>query len=118
RHPPSNNEYAVALFLALGHHDSLVQRLNDVYRDRWDIMHKAIATHLPDATPTPSSGGSSYWLRGPQWLDARTLAHQAEQQGILIEPGDVHFLSRQLSNYFRLGFSAIATDRIEPGIIK
>lgn len=118
RHPPSNNAYAVALFLALGHHDSLVQRLNDVYRDRWDIMHKAVATHLPDSVPTPSSGGSSYWMRGPDWLDARALARQAEQQGILIEPGDVHFLSRQPSNYFRLGFSAIATERIEPGMRK
>src|SRR5699024_8007350 len=57
RHPPANNEYAVALFLSLGHHDSLVQRLNEAYRARWEIMTNAVATHLPDLSPTLSSGG-------------------------------------------------------------
>ncbi|HZT20820.1 MAG TPA: hypothetical protein VFA23_15525, partial [Dongiaceae bacterium] len=41
----------------------------------------------------------------------------AARSGILIEPGDVHFLAEDgPRNVFRLGFSSIALERIEPGI--
>src|SRR5690606_18419439 len=36
RHPPANNQRTVALFLARGHHDSLMRRLSHAYRDRWE----------------------------------------------------------------------------------
>ena len=52
-------------------------------------------------------------------MDAKLLERKAREQGILIEAGDVHFLSDQPPlNYFRLGFSSIQVDRIEPGIRK
>ena len=42
---------------------------------------------------------------------------RAAEQGILIERGDVFFFSdNPPRNYFRLGFSSIPVDRIEPGI--
>jgi GntR family transcriptional regulator/MocR family aminotransferase len=41
------------------------------------------------------------------------------QQGILIEPGDVHFLDAPPPRHcFRLGYSSITAERIEPGIRK
>ncbi|MDH3691291.1 MAG: PLP-dependent aminotransferase family protein, partial [Gammaproteobacteria bacterium] len=50
-------------------------------------------------------------------LDAAQLAERAAEHGILIERGDVHFLSDSPpKNYFRLGFSSIPTDRITPGV--
>ena len=65
----------------------------------------------------PAFGGTSYWVEGPAGLDARVLVERAAQQGILIEAGDVFFLSETPPrNYFRLGFSSIPVDRIEPGI--
>ncbi|MDZ7747662.1 MAG: PLP-dependent aminotransferase family protein [Halofilum sp. (in: g-proteobacteria)] len=51
RHPPANNQHAVALFLSLGHHDALVQRMS---------------RGLPRAL-----GGHG---RGPRALPARVLA--------------------------------------------
>jgi GntR family transcriptional regulator/MocR family aminotransferase len=43
----------------------------------------------------------------------------AEKNGILIEAGDIHFLSNNPPlNYFRLGYSSIAPRLIEPGIEK
>jgi GntR family transcriptional regulator/MocR family aminotransferase len=57
------------------------------------------------------------WIEGPPELDARELEKAAAKFGILIEPGDVHFLSDMgPRNFFRLGFSSIALERIEPGI--
>ena len=40
-------------------------------------------------------------------------------EGIVIEPGSVFFLSpKPPRNYFRLGFSSIAAEKIGPGIEK
>lgn len=119
RHPPTNNQRAVALFLARGHHDSLVRRLSHAFRDRWQAMGDALTRYLPDLARVPSFGGTSYWVKGPAGLDAKLLERKAREQGILIEAGDVHFLSDQPPlNYFRLGFSSIQVDRIDPGIGK
>ena len=117
RHPPANNERAVALFLSLGHHDSLVRRLSHAYKERWNVMGEALARHLPESSQMPAFGGTSYWVEGPRGLDAGVLVERAAERGILIEAGDVFFLSKSPPrNYFRLGFSSIPVDRIEPGI--
>ena len=119
RHPATNNQRAIALFLKLGHHDSLVQRLSHAYRQRWQVMGEALDRYLPEAAHIPTFGGTSFWVGGPEGLDSRELARQAKERGILIEPGDVHFMSPQAPrNYFRLRFSSIHVERIEPGIRK
>lgn len=119
RHPATNNQRAVALFLAQGHHDALIQRLRSAYKERWQAMADALDRHLPDSSRKPTFGGTSYWVKGPDGLDAGELARRAKECSILIEPGDVHFMSEPAPlNYFRLGFSSIALDRIEPGIRK
>ena len=119
RHPPANNERAVALFLARGHHDSLVRRLRHAYKERWQAMGDALARHLPESSRLPTFGGTAFWVRGPGGLDARELAGAAQRQGILIEPGDIFFHGDGAPrNYFRLGFSSIPVERIEPGIQK
>ena len=117
RHPPANNQRAVALFLSLGHHDSLVRRLSHAYKERWQALGEALATELPESARVPTFGGTAYWVEGPTSLDARELAVGAAEQGILIEPGDVHFADPDgPRNFFRLGFSSIPVDRIRPGI--
>jgi GntR family transcriptional regulator / MocR family aminotransferase len=117
RHPTAFIQRSFALFLSLGHYDSLIRRLTVAHRERADALMAAIAKHLPDTTCVPVHGGSSCWVTGPAWLDARALALKAASRGVLIEPGDVYFTaaSRPL-NHFRLGFGSIRLDRIEPGI--
>lgn len=119
RHPAANNQRSVALFLARGYHDTLTRNLVNAYRERCETMKQALDRYLPESSRLPSFGGSSYWVKGPDGLDARALKDKAAEEGILIEPGDIHFLSDDPPrNYFRLGFSSIANDRIEPGIEK
>ena len=56
-------------------------------------------------------------MTGPPELDCRELVSAADRRGILIEPGDVHFVSPTPPlHHFRLGFSAAPQDVIEPGI--
>jgi GntR family transcriptional regulator / MocR family aminotransferase len=117
RHPTAFIQRSFALFLSLGHYDSLIRRLTVAHRERADALMTAIARHLPDTTCVSVNGGSSCWVTGPAWLDARALALKAAARGVLIEPGDVYFTaaSRPL-NHFRLGFGSIRLERIEPGI--
>ncbi|MGI9304352.1 MAG: PLP-dependent aminotransferase family protein [Gammaproteobacteria bacterium] len=117
RHPPNNNQRTVALFLAAGHHDSLIRRLSHHYKYRWQTLGDALARYLPESSRIPTFGGTSFWVEGPPDLDARKLMGRAAQSSILIEPGDVDFMSeRPPRHYFRLGFSSIPADRIETGI--
>ncbi|MGE4246763.1 MAG: PLP-dependent aminotransferase family protein, partial [Parvibaculaceae bacterium] len=65
RHAPNNNQRTAALFLALGHHDTLIRRLHRAYRARWEIMAGALGEYLPDSTRIPTFGGTSFWVTGP-----------------------------------------------------
>lgn len=117
RHPPANNQRTIALFLARGHHDSLMRRLSHAFRDRREIMRRAVETHLEGCAYVAAPGGTAFWMEAPAGLDARRLEREAAAEGIVIEPGDVHFMgSRPPANFFRLGFSSIPVDHIEPGI--
>ncbi|MGI9332788.1 MAG: PLP-dependent aminotransferase family protein [Gammaproteobacteria bacterium] len=117
RHPASNNQRAVALFLSHGHHDSLVRRMSHTFRERWQAMHDALNEHLPGAATMPTFGGTSFWVQGPENLDASELGNLAAERGVLIERGDVNFFrDPPPRNAFRLGFSSIPTEYIEPGV--
>ncbi|MFQ5785866.1 MAG: PLP-dependent aminotransferase family protein [Alphaproteobacteria bacterium] len=117
RHPPSNNQRTVALFLGGGHYDALIHRLHRAYRARWEAMGAALARHLPESSREPTFGGTSFWVRGPAGLDAGALAREARDHGVIVEPGAIHFLAEDAPrNYFRLGLSSVPLERIEPGI--
>ncbi|WP_119389010.1 PLP-dependent aminotransferase family protein [Taklimakanibacter lacteus] len=117
RHAPNNNQRTAALFLSLGHHDTLIRRLHKAYRSRWEIMGAALQTHMPDAARIPSFGGTSFWVEGPRMLDSEALGKHAATRGIVIEPGRIHFGAESApNNFFRLAFSSIDEKKIEPGI--
>lgn len=119
RHPPANNQRIVALFLSMGHHDSLVHRLSQTYKNRWQVMGEALNRYLPESSRIPSFGGTSYWVEGPEGLDTRELKERARAAGILIESGDIWFMQKDPpQNFIRLGYSAIGVKQIEPGIRK
>ena len=117
RHPTAFIQRSFALFLSLGHYDSLIRRLSSAHSERAALLMSAIRDYLPDTTCVPIRGGSSCWLTGPAWLDSRELARRCEEQGLLIEPGHIYFADDPPRlNFFRLGFGSIRNDRIEPGI--
>jgi GntR family transcriptional regulator / MocR family aminotransferase len=117
RHPAANNQRTIALFLADGHHDALLRRLCNVYRERLAAAVTALVKHLPEFTVNLTAGGTALWIRGPKQLDMNAVEKEALKKGVVIEPGAVHFMAQPgPSNYFRLGVSSIPTERIEPGI--
>ncbi|MFI8621649.1 PLP-dependent aminotransferase family protein [Marinomonas sp. NPDC078689] len=119
RHPATNNQRATAFFLERGYYDALMMNISRNYQARWNAMNRALNKYLPGSYEVPTFGGSCYWVKGPKELDALVLQKLAQKESILIEPGNVHFSQENSpKHYFRLGFSSISTDRIEPGIQK
>jgi len=118
RHTPNNNQRTTALFLSLGHHEALIHRLHKVYRQRWQVMKEALDEFLPNMAEA-TFGGTSFWLQGPEQLNSEILAKSALENGIVIEPGALHFADpNPPQNYIRLGLSSINSERIPTGIQK
>ncbi|MCR5858315.1 PLP-dependent aminotransferase family protein [Mesorhizobium sp. J428] len=117
RHPPANNQRAVALFLSLGHHEALVRKLSGAFSERRKRLVQAVSAFLPEWKSSPATGGTSLWLEGPAGVNASALAEMAAARSVLIESGD-RFFDGPLrpTNFLRLGFSSISLQHIEPGI--
>lgn len=117
RHPPGHAQRTLAYFMALGHYDAQIGRLRRHLAERRRVLQQAM-----DGVPLFSQsaahfGGTSFWVRGPEWLDSRILARRAMEKGVLIEPGDVFFQRENAPlNYFRISYSAISADRINEGV--
>jgi GntR family transcriptional regulator / MocR family aminotransferase len=116
RHPSAFIQRAFALFISLGHLDAMVRKQTVTYRQRATALQESIARHLPEFHVFPTHGGSSLWVRGPAGMDCRELSEKAEKAGVLIECGDVFFQEPAPTEFFRLGFSAINSERIDSGI--
>ncbi len=116
RHPPLNNQRAVALFLAQGYHDALLRKLARVFQERGECLARALEAYLPDCRSSAISG-SSCWLELPAGMDAGQLKQKAAHEGLLLISADsYHFGSHLPKNYLKIGLSAIPLEKIEPGI--
>lgn len=118
RHVPSNNAHIASLFIAQGHHDAFIRKLNVSYRERRRVLLDAMAHWLPDCTLSQAHGGSGAWVQGPVGLDSTALAQAAQARGVLIEPGSVFFARPTAAHArcFRMGYSAIPSAHIEAGV--
>jgi len=117
RHAPSNNQRTASLFIGQGFHDTYIRKLNRIYLDRWQTMRDNLDRYLPGMSISPTFGGTSFWLEGPEGSDSEKIAADALKQGIVIEPGLPHFKnSENKKHFFRLGFSSISKERIPEGL--
>lgn len=118
RHAPANNAHTASLFIAQGHHDAFIRKLNVTYRERRELLTNAFSRYLPQFHIMPSQGGSGAWVKGPEGLNSQVLAEQCAARGVLIEPGDIFFKksSARSQSHFRLGYSAIHGSLIDAGV--
>ncbi|GBQ20736.1 transcriptional regulator [Gluconacetobacter sacchari DSM 12717] len=118
RHPPRNNQRALAQFIALGHYRTHLRRMGRILHDRARMMEEMLPRYLPLCRWRRDPGATSFWVRDPQHLgDSVQLAAMARAQGVLIEPGDPFFVTPGTGrSMFRLGFASIDASRIEEGL--
>jgi GntR family transcriptional regulator/MocR family aminotransferase len=116
RHASGHIQRAMALLIASGQYHRTVRRRRTNLARRWSILREALNEHLTWTVDAPP-GGVSIWLPGPPGLDCVDLSARALQRGVVIERGDIYFTDPENNrNHVRLGFAALAPERIEPGI--
>lgn len=118
KRPSPNNQRTAAFFLSLGHYDAMLSRLNRVCEARLIALRDALNHYRPESIAIPPvEGGTAYWVKGPENLDAGELVRAADAHGILIEPVDAYFADpARHQNMFRLGITSIPQDRIRTGV--
>lgn len=117
RHAPGHMQRVAGYFLALGHYDSHVVRLREVFRKRRATLVEALSHTSLTIAGAARHGGTSLWVAAPTEIDSADLARRAAAKGVLIEPGHAFFAEPKAHcAYFRLGYSSIGEDRIQRGI--
>ncbi len=117
RHPPSNNQRITAIFISQGYYDSHVRRMRRCYEEKWLLMQQGLKRYLSNCEIHSTEGSFCFWIGLPAGISSQLLLARAAQKGILIESGDSLFMQEDApKNYIRLGFSAINSNKILPGL--
>ncbi|MCG7520704.1 PLP-dependent aminotransferase family protein [Ruegeria sp. Ofav3-42] len=117
RHPPGHIQRTAAYFLSLGHYDAQIRRMSKALARRREALDAAVEQHGLTVSGRGIMGGSSLWMSAPEHVDTTKLSKALQSQGVHIEPGAPFFARRDRPrNYYRLGYSSIAQDRIAPGV--
>jgi 2-aminoadipate transaminase len=99
--------------------DAHIEKIREVYRERRDVMLRALEAHFPEGcTWTRSQGGLFVWAEVPPSIDTRELLVEALQENVAFVPGQSFHPDRSGHNTMRLNFSNVPPDRIEEGIAR
>ena len=97
--------------------DQHVERIKDFYRERRDVMLRAIEEHFPaDAYYTRPAGGLFVWAELPTSIDTRELLLDAIQDKVAFVPGQGFHPDFSGTNTMRLNFSNVPPDQLREGI--
>jgi GntR family transcriptional regulator/MocR family aminotransferase len=118
RHPPGNNQRALAIFIERGYYRAFLRRAQSVMYERESIMAQALDEHFKGFEWRHCPGASTFWVRLPRFANSGSLVATAAAHGILVEPGDKYFYDELPAGlFFRLSVSSIPASRI-PGSIE
>lgn len=119
RHPPGHLQRTAAYFLALGHYDAVLHRMRTEYHKRHVAMAEALQREGLKVAGSSAFGGTSFWIEGPEGLDAEMLVSALRQDGVLVESGTPFFPKTDFPcRYFRMGYSSIARTSISEGVAR
>ena len=117
RHPPGHSQRTAAYFMALGHYSAQMRKLKRHFAERRKTMATALENHGLFKSSAAYFGGTSFWIEGPDGLDADELAKELEAESVLIEPGSPFFgVEGAPKNYFRIAYSSIPEEKIADGV--
>ncbi len=116
KHPPGHMQRALGLFIDSGeYHRSLRQHRRHLGR-KWEAVVAALDEHLPFELPTPTAGGLSVWIDGPDAFDGTRVTELARERGVLVDAGERFYLGPGPRNQLRVGYNSIALEAIPRGI--
>ena len=104
-------------FLASGDYSRHLKNLRSVLKRNADRMAALVAEHFPADTRTSKPfGGSVLWLELPGNVDAENLFDDAIAAGISVIPGHIFSPSSGYTNFLRLSYGHVWTERTEDAI--
>jgi 2-aminoadipate transaminase len=96
-----------------------IEQIRQVYRERRDVMLRALEEHFPpDCRWTRAQGGLFVWAELPHSIDTRELLAEALEEKVAFVPGQSFHPDRSGHHTMRLNFSNVPPDRIEEGIAR
>jgi 2-aminoadipate transaminase len=98
--------------------DEHVKTIRQVYRERRDVMLKALEENFPpEVTWTHPHGGLFLWVTMPEGVNCNEMLNDAVREHVAFVPGDC-FYPREGEglNNMRLNFSNATPDQIREGI--
>lgn len=97
--------------------DRHVERVRSFYRERRDVMLRAIEEHFPaEARFTRPQGGLFVWAELPASIDTRELLLEAVREKVAFVPGQGFHVDNSGTNTMRLNFSNVPPDQLREGI--
>ena len=97
--------------------DEHVKRIRAFYKERRDVMLRAIEEHFPpDARFTRPGGGLFVWAELPRHVNTRELLLDAVQDRVAFVPGQGFHPDGSGTNTMRLNFSNVPPDQLREGI--
>lgn len=117
RHLPPFLQLTTAHFIGLGHHDSHLTMLQNIYKRRRETAFDALRKYFPDSQIISGSGGTNFLINTHKNIDFTILLEQALRRGVVIDALEPCYSNPDdCFGLFRLGVSAIGVDRITEGI--
>lgn len=97
--------------------DRHVEHIKSFYKERRDVMLRALEEHFPaEAHYTRPAGGLFVWAELPAYVDTRELLVEAIQDKVAFVPGQGFHPDQSGSNTMRLNFSNVPPDQLREGV--
>jgi 2-aminoadipate transaminase len=99
--------------------DAHIQRIRDSYKERRDVMLRALEEHFPEGCSwTRAAGGLFVWAELPPSVDTSELLQLALEENVAFVPGRAFHPDRSGRNTMRLNFSNVSSENIAEGIAR
>lgn len=113
----SMTQYFVAAYFMESRWQDYVASLKDIYKQRRDVMLKALQEGFGDqAEWTHPEGGLFIWATLPDYIDTTDLLARALDERVAFVPGRAAFLDGRGANSMRLNFSGVTESVIREGV--
>jgi 2-aminoadipate transaminase len=97
--------------------DNYVKHINDVYRERRDVMLDSLEEHMPEGVKwTHPQGGLFLWATLPDYMNTEEMFAEAVAKKVAFVPGGSFHANGGGKNTMRLNFSYEKPDKINEGI--
>jgi 2-aminoadipate transaminase len=110
-------QYFVREYFAERRWQRYIEDLVEIYRERRDVMLKALRDNFPaEATWTEPEGGLFIWATLPDYIDTGDLLAKALRADVAFVPGQAAYVDGRGRHSMRLNFSGVNADEIREGV--